>query len=120
MARKDMKKALGASLKAEEQAVRSRFEKAETVLAGTSEHVRSGVDRQNSNGRVVRDSFTMPTDDYDLISAIRKRCLKQGVSATKSEVLRAGLTALGAMPDKDLVKVIEGLLKVKTGRPATG
>jgi hypothetical protein len=34
MAKKDMKSALGASLKAEEKAVRSRFEKAESVLGG--------------------------------------------------------------------------------------
>ncbi len=112
-----MKRALGASLKAEEQAVRSRFEKAETVLAKSDKSSAARVPVDGS-GKVIRDSFTMPSSDYGLISKIKKRCLKGEVSVTKSEVLRAGLAALDAMSDKDLAKVIERLPKVKTGRPA--
>lgn len=75
--------------------------------------------RAGDGERVVRDSFTMPADDYRLIAVIRERCLKRGVSASKSEVLRAGLVALDAMKDKGLAKAIQRLPKVKTGRPAT-
>ena len=42
--------------------------------------------------------------------------MKVGVSANKSEVLRAGLAALNAMPDRELAKMFESLTKVKTGR----
>ena len=117
--RKDMRKALGASLRAEEDAVKTRFERAETALAKTATPPAPGSQATSSNERVVRDSFTMPTGDYSLIAAIKQRCLKRGVSATKSEVLRAGLAALDTMTDKELVEILERLPKVKTGRPAT-
>jgi hypothetical protein len=114
---KDMKKALGASLKAEQDAVKNRFERAETALAKTVAQRASDPRESSNDERVVRDSFTMPTEDYSLIATIRQRCLKRGVSTTKSEVLRAGLAALNAMTDKELVEIIERLPKVKTGRP---
>lgn len=126
MARKNIKSALGASIKAEEKAVQSRFERAEAVL-GTSPRKKtapaprkrqSPAKDQISNGRVIRDSFTTPADDYGLIAQIKQRCLKAGVSVNKSEVLRAGLHALETMSDKELLKVVERLAKVKTGRPA--
>ena len=120
MARKDMKKALGASLKAEEQAVRSRFEKAETVFSKKKSTPPPREELpQNGVGRVIRDSFTIPGDEYELISKIKKRCMKAGVSANKSEVLRAGLAVLSEMSDGELAQVVESLTRVKTGRPPT-
>lgn len=118
MAKKDMKSALGASLKAEEQAVRSRFEKAESVIGGGKSVPRVQEDPRNGAGKVIRDSFTIPGDEYELISRIKKRCMKAGVSANKSEVLRAGLAALDAMPERELARLFQNLARVKTGRPA--
>jgi hypothetical protein len=118
MAKKDMKSALGASLKAEEQAVRDRFEKAESVIGGGKSSSRTEQPPSNGSGKVIRDSFTIPGDEYEMISRIKKRCMKAGVSANKSEVLRAGLAALDAMPDRELAKLFQGLTRVKTGRPA--
>lgn len=119
MAKKDMKSALGASLKAEEQAVRSRFDKAESVMGGGKSKSSPRAQEQPRNGadKVIRDSFTIPGDEYELISQIKKRCMKAGISANKSEVLRAGLAALEAMPDKDLASLFGKLSRVKTGRP---
>jgi hypothetical protein len=118
MAKKDMKSALGASLKAEEQAVRSRFEKAETVLKGEKHASRTQGQPRDGADKVIRDSFTIPGDEYELISQIKKRCMKAGISANKSEVLRAGLSALDAMPDRELARLFQSLNRVKTGRPA--
>lgn len=117
MAKKDMRRALGASLKAEEQAVRSRFERAESVIRGGKSVPRAENQPRNGADKVIRDSFTIPGDEYELISRIKKRCMKAGVSANKSEVLRAGLAVLNAMQDHELAKVFEGLARVKTGRP---
>jgi hypothetical protein len=118
MPKKDMKSALGASLKAEEQAVRSRFERADSVLGqGRSAPPEQQASPSKRDSKVIRDSFTIPSDEYELISRIKKRCMKGGISASKSEVLRAGLAALDAMPDTYLVKLLEKLPKVKTGRP---
>ena len=117
MTKKDMKSALGASLKAEEQAVRSRFEKAESIIGGGKSTPRSQGQPQNGADKVVRDSFTIPGDEYEMISRIKKRCMKAGISANKSEVLRAGLAALDSMADRELAKVFESLTRIKTGRP---
>jgi hypothetical protein len=114
MPKKDIKAALGASLKAEERSVQSRFEKAESLL-GKGRGATAPA--ENGASRVIRDSFTIPDGEYELISQIKKRCMKAGISANKSEVLRAGLAALDAMQDKELARVFGELTKVKTGRP---
>ena len=119
MPKKDMKSALGASLKAEEQAVRNRFEKAESIL-GEGKSAPRPQPPSNGAGRVIRDSFTIPDGEYELIAKIKKRCMKAGIGANKSEVLRAGLAALDQMPDRELAKVFEALTRVKTGGRAGG
>lgn len=120
MAKRDMKKALGASLRAEEDAVKSRFERAESVL--TRKQPGSKPEgRENGaakSDKVIRDSFTMPASDYESINRIKQRAMKAGIGTNKSEILRAGLVALGAMPDKEFLKLFQGLPKVKPGRPA--
>lgn len=71
-----------------------------------------------ATGRVIRDSFTMPEKDYDLIGEIRTRCLGKNLMVNKSEVMRAGLQALCEMSDEQLATLMRSLEKVKTGRPA--
>ena len=124
MARKSMKDALGATLKAEEQAVQNRFERAEAVLSereskATKPRPSKRVEKPPEPviERVIRDSFTLPTTDYLLIAKLKQRCLSAGVNVSKSETIRAGLKALDEMPDSALLKVIERLTKIKTGRP---
>ena len=110
-----MKDALGASIKAEEQAVQERFDRADALFARhESPAPPLAVEEPR---RVVRDSFTMPADDYALIDRLRQRCLGAGVSVNKSEVLRAGLSALTRLSDEELRAMVEQLEKVKTGRP---
>lgn len=67
--------------------------------------------------KVVRDSFTMPQSEYQKIAAIKETCLKAGLPVKKSEVLRAGLKALGEMNAAQLKRSLAGLEKIKTGRP---
>ncbi len=109
---KSIKGALGRSLKTEEEALQARFDRAESVFE--EKHPA----RPAAPDRVIRDSFTLPSIDYQLIAALRTRCLNSAISATKSEVIRAGLHALERMQDEELLKVIENLPKVKTGRPS--
>jgi hypothetical protein len=118
MVKRDMKRALGASLKAEEKAVKDRFTKAESVLSKRIPAPLKEDSVNGSKGKVIRDSFTIPTNEYELITRIKKRCMRAGVSANKSEILRAGLAVLEAIPDKELANVFENLARVKTGRPS--
>jgi hypothetical protein len=115
--KKDMRSALGATLKAEEHAVRSRFEKAESVFAVRYSSAKDAKQAKAAS-KVVRDSFTMLEQDYDLIPALKDRCLKLGINVNKSQVLRAGLNALDQLSNEKLVEIIHSLAEVKPGRPA--
>ena len=70
--------------------------------------------------KVVRDSFTMPKDDYDLIAQLKKKCAEIGIGAKKGELLRAGLKALSALSPAQLKARLAGVEKIKTGRPNKG
>lgn len=67
--------------------------------------------------KVVHDSFSMPKTEYQKIAEIKEACLEAGLPVKKSEVLRAGLKALGGMNKAQLKSAIAGLEKVQTGRP---
>jgi hypothetical protein len=77
--------------------------------------------RGNDNARkatnVIRDSFTMPVRDYELIGALKSKCIGLGLAVKKSELLRAGLHALTQISDENLAQVIAAVESVKTGRP---
>ncbi len=120
MVKRNMKSALKGSLLMEEQTVKDRFEKAESLLGGKTEATASEKENgapKTENVKVVRDSFTMPQTDYVLISLLKKRSLQSGIETNKSEILRAGLLALNQMTERDFLDKIETVEKVKTGRP---
>ncbi len=118
---RDIRSALGLSLRAEESRVADRkldrFARAEAVMeasrAGADVPETQTIDHQ----RVIRDSFSLPANDYALISTLRERGLKSGVHATKSELVRAGLRVLLEMKETDFLTTLQKLEKIKTGRP---
>lgn len=67
--------------------------------------------------KIVRDSFTMPEADFALIEQIKQRALGWKQPAKKSEVLRAALQALQALPDAKVRQLLSGLTPIKKGRP---
>lgn len=67
--------------------------------------------------KLVRDSFCMPKDEYAAIDALKTRALGLSLAVKKSELLRAGLMALGSMSDTALKQVLASVPTLKTGRP---
>jgi hypothetical protein len=67
--------------------------------------------------KVVRDSFTMPQNEYAKIAEIKDICLKAKMHIKKSEVLRAGLILLAELNPGQLKRTLGSLEKIKTGRP---
>ena len=67
--------------------------------------------------KLVRDSFTMPQDDYALIAMLKDRAVMFKRPAKKSELLRAGLHALQAMSAPALRAALDALTPLKSGRP---
>lgn len=70
--------------------------------------------------KVVSDSFTMPQSDYAKIGELKQVCLKAGIQVKKSELLRAGLHALGKLSATQLKQAIAQMEQIKTWRPKKG
>jgi len=67
--------------------------------------------------KLVRDSFTIPKDEYQVLESLKTRALELGQHARKSELLRAGISALHAMNDRAFLKAVGAVPTLKTGRP---
>jgi hypothetical protein len=67
--------------------------------------------------KVVRDSFSMPQEDYALIAKLKEKALAAGMTVKKSALLRAGLQLLDKSSALQLKRVLSGLTPIKTGRP---
>ena len=66
---------------------------------------------------IIRETFSMPPADSALIDQLRQRIAAQGVILNRSEILRAALAALSALPDSLLAEAGNNVPKMKTGRP---
>jgi hypothetical protein len=66
---------------------------------------------------LVRDSFTMPEQEYAVLATVKQACLKAGFEVKKSELLRIGVALLGQLDTASLRAVLDGLPQLKTGRP---
>ena len=67
--------------------------------------------------KLVRDSFTIPKNEYAVLEELKLRAAKLGRPAKKSEVLRAGVQALAAMGDAAFLATVGAVPAIKTGRP---
>jgi len=66
---------------------------------------------------LVRDSFTMPENEYAVLLEVKQACLRAGVDVKKSELLRIGVALLGQLDVATLQGVLAALPQLKTGRP---
>ena len=73
---------------------------------------------ESDNSKLIRDTFSMPDSDYQLIAEILERSPALAARSTKSEIVRAGLKVLHNMDDDDLGTVLTQVQRLKTGRPA--
>jgi len=67
--------------------------------------------------KLVRDSFTIPKSEYTVLEGLKLRAAKLSRPIKKSELLRAGISALHAMSDKAFLAALNGVPSLKTGRP---
>lgn len=66
---------------------------------------------------LVRDSFTMPEQEYAVLAEVKAACLRAGIDVKKSELLRIGVALLGQVDIATLKAVLAALPQLKTGRP---
>lgn len=67
--------------------------------------------------KLVRDSFTMPADEYQVLGDVKKLFLKAGLEVKKSELLRVGVALIRDLNLANLKVAVASLPPVKAGRP---
>ena len=67
--------------------------------------------------KLVRDSFTIPKDEYAVVETLKQRAAALAQPARKSELLRAGLKLLTTLSDTALRSALQAVPSIKTGRP---
>lgn len=68
--------------------------------------------------KLVRDSFTIPKDEYLVIENLKQRAVGLSHPVKKSELLRAGLKLLAGLSDAALRTALQAVPSIKTGRPS--
>jgi hypothetical protein len=68
--------------------------------------------------KLVRDSFTMPAEEHQVIDKLKKKIRTTGSEVKKSELIRAGIALLDTLSIRALVAAINQVPNLKTGRPA--
>lgn len=106
MAKRDMKAAFSKSLQTEQRTTADRFAKADMVFNQAPRKPKT---------RIVRDTFSMPEPDHALIGELIDRAKATGTTATKSELVRAGLKALADMKPAELAAALSAVEKIKKG-----
>ena len=74
-------------------------------------------DAKAKKPKLVRDSFTIPKDEYAVIDGLKERAMRLSRPVKKSELLRAGLKLLAGLSDTALFTALESVPSIKTGRP---
>jgi hypothetical protein len=67
--------------------------------------------------KLVRDSFTIPKSEYAVLGELKQRAAGLARPVKKSELLRAGISALSRMGDKAFLTALDAVPSLKTGRP---
>ncbi|MBV8502101.1 MAG: hypothetical protein JO006_10305 [Paucibacter sp.] len=67
--------------------------------------------------KLVRDSFTMPADEYAALAQLKQRALAAAHPVKKSELLRAGVKLLAGLGEAALMRALTSVPAIKTGRP---
>lgn len=68
--------------------------------------------------KLMRDSFTIPKNEYESLAILKMRALGLGRASKKSEFIRAGIATLVALTDVELLDILDRIPVIKTGRPS--
>lgn len=87
------------------------------VQAVSSKAPSSGSVQKTKKSKLVRDSFTIPKNEYVVLDSLKARAIAGGQAVKKSELLRAGIKALAAMSEIQFKAALSNVPPIKTGRP---
>ena len=89
-----------------------------TVKSTAAKPAKAAKPEKHKKPKLVRDSFTIPKNEYELLVTLKARSAALKQPAKKSEVLRAGVKLLATMKDAEFLAALRAVPSLKTGRPA--
>ncbi len=124
--------ALKSSVAAEEEAVRKRFEQADQLLVDrretlsreeggaktSSAPVPKNQDALEVPAGVTRLAYSLPPHEALMVQEMLLRAAQAGQLINRSELVRAALHVLSALPDAAFEEALKSVVKLKPGRPA--
>ena len=127
---KSLKSQLTNTIKDADLDLKKRIEQAENLLTNkTSDNKIENLSPEKKDSKnsklpisepkaikVIKENYTMPESDYQLLETLRKRFATRGNILSKSETIRAGLQALAVLSDEELSSIATNLVKLKPGR----
>ena len=90
---------------------------ASAKAAGAGADAAGKAEAKSGKQQLVRDSFTIPKNEYHAMDQLKKRAMGLEHEVRKGELLRAGIQALAAMNDKAFLAALKAVPTLKTGRP---
>ena len=106
--------------KAAKPAKKAAAEKApasKPVKAAAAVKPSKATEPKGKKPKLVRDSFTIPKDEYTVLDTLKDRATALAHPVKKSELLRAGLKVLAGLSDSALRSALQAVPSIKTGRP---
>lgn len=73
-------------------------------------------EKPRANNKVIRDGYSMPEHDYQLLEMLKRKALMLAHDINKSEILRAGLQCLNRLSNEEFSRAIQGVSRIKPGR----
>jgi hypothetical protein len=79
----------------------------------------AAADKPNKDKKIklVRDSISIPKNEYQVLAELKLRAGKLAAPVKKTELIRAGIKALAAMPNAAFLAAVRAVPSLKTGRP---
>lgn len=111
-----VKSAVGAEVKAAASANGVTLP-ASAKTAKASPKVKIDAESKVKKAKLVRDSFTMPDVEYQVLADMKKAALKAGFEIKKSELLRIGVALIQKTDIEKLRTMLTTLSPLKAGRP---
>lgn len=75
------------------------------------------VKEKAKKAKLIRDSFSMPEDEFAVLGKVKKTSLKAGFEVKKSELLRIGVALVDQLSVAQLKSALASLVPLKAGRP---
>ena len=117
VAKKSVVKAVAPALKKPPAPLAKTVKPVTKPIAKAVAKIEKKIELKLKKVKQVRDSFTMPETEYEVLGQVKKACLKAGFEIKKSDLLRIGVSLIKNLETGKLKTLLAGLTPLKVGRP---